>query len=128
MALGTSAAVAGVVGLAQNDPSAQQRVDGLFTALGQSPLDSGALILGGQAEDAVAGVAVGQASASRSSPGNSVLLGSQTVAATDKSEARRALFAALAQEQGVGASAGELSAGNDSDLPADLWWLRYGQG
>ncbi len=30
--------------------------------------------------------------------------------------------------QGLGASAEELSAGNDSDLPADLWWLRYGQG
>ncbi len=35
MALGTSAAVVSVVALAQDDPSAQQRIDGLFTALGQ---------------------------------------------------------------------------------------------
>jgi hypothetical protein len=149
MALGITNAIANVADLADTDaapaaggsvsvgmgastevarPLPRQQVDGLFTALGQSELDSGALILGGQAEDAATGVAAGQASASPASAGNPVLLGGQTVAATDQSQAKRAVFAALAQAQGVGTSAEELSADNDSDLPADLWWLRYGQG
>ncbi len=146
MALDITNAVASAAGLADTDavpaaggsvsvgmgassdvarPLPQQRVDRLFAALGQDSPDSGTLILGGQAEDAATGVAVGQAS---SSPAFPALRGGRTLAATEQSQAKRAVFAALAQAQGVGASAEELSAGNDSDLPADLWLLRYGQG
>jgi hypothetical protein len=79
--------------------------------LGQDALASGApTILGGQAADALAGAAAGQGSAS------------------PQSLANRAVFAALAQSPSGGASAEELSAGNDSGAPADLWWLQYGQG
>jgi hypothetical protein len=131
MALGTSTAVASVAGLAQNGPLPQQRVDGLFTALGQDALTSGALtILGGRAEDAVAAAAASQGSATLASRSNSreVLLSGPARTAMEQSEAKRAVFAALAQPQSVGASGEELPAGKDADVPADLWWLQYGQG
>jgi hypothetical protein len=131
MALGTSTAIAGVAGLAENGPSPQQRVDGLFTALGQDALASGELtIVGGRAEDAVAAAAASQGSATLASRSNSreVLLSGPARTAMEQSEAQRAVFAALAQPQSVGASGEELSAGKDADVPADLWWLQYGQG
>ncbi len=130
MALGTSAVVAGVVGLAQDDPSAQQRIDGLFTALGQGALASGELkIVGDGAEDAVAAAATSEGSATLAFRNNSreVLLSGRAATAMGQLEAKRAVFAALAQSQSVGASGEALPTGEDVDAPADLWWLRYGQ-
>ncbi len=131
MALSTSTAVAGVVGLAQDDPSAQQRVDGLFTALGQNALASDELtIVGGQAEDAVAAAAASQESATLASRSNlrEVFLSGKVGTTMEQLEAKRAVFAALAQPQSVGAWGEELPAGKDADVTADLWWLQYGQG